>query len=342
MSQIKAVIGYPGSKLRFYPYMKQYFPRDMKTMIEPFLGGASVSMSVSADKDFDKLERIIAGDLAPEVWALWTGVKTCPYDMMAEVERLFEKWCPTQKIAYEFHREVCAHTKALGDVDGYLKSLDMPESDKQILRDKLLIFEQSIKEGKAFWEWASKVDTKDMSIAERAARMFIVNRTSFSSTGDSGSMSNIKYSEFNYGLMSGIPAASELFKKIEVLNVPFQETMKFANDDPENTFVFLDPPYFKQEESGLYGRNGDTHKGFPHDEFARVTKELPCKWFVTYDDSVKVRRMFRGCNIKEFKIPTGYLMAMGTGSDDALCGEEVFIANYSLDNESYDTLNMLK
>ena len=33
---------------------------------------------------------------------------------------------------------------------------------------------------------------------------------------------------------------------------------------------------------------------FPHEKFAEVTKNTNCKWFITYDDSIKVRKMFRG------------------------------------------------
>ena len=55
------VVSYPGAKWRFYPYMVEYFPLDMKTFIEPFLGGGSVTLSVADDPRFTQLERMIAG-----------------------------------------------------------------------------------------------------------------------------------------------------------------------------------------------------------------------------------------------------------------------------------------
>lgn len=326
------VISYPGAKWRFYPHMVEYFPTDMKLFIEPFLGGGSVTLSVADDPRFTKLERMIAGDLAPEQWAFWTGVKTSPDDTI----EIAEKWFRTR----------CPHQLELADagIDGaemrvYAASVDEKGADVEVnsrLHKYLELYNQALNEGVEFWKWAESIDCKELSIPERAARIFLVNKISFSGMGDSGSLSKDQYFNFRLDKLSSIKKASPLLNKVEIYNVSFEETMKFANDDPSNSFIFLDPPYYKQEGSGLYGRGGDTHRGFPHDKFAEVTKSMPCKWFVTYDDSVKVRRMFRGktalgdkCYIMPFTIPGGYTMA-GKTAEDALAGEEVFIANYDL------------
>jgi hypothetical protein len=151
-----------------------------------------------------------------------------------------------------------------------------------------------------------------------------------------------------------IIAAQPLLKKMEIYNQSFEKTMEDV--DRDKTFIFLDPPYYKQESSGLYGRGGDTHHGFPHDTFAEITRNTNCKWFVTYDDSVKVRQMFRGkavynerfpdrpgkCYILPFTIPGGYTLA-GKTSEDALAGEELFIANYDIVTGDFgaDTENVI-
>ena len=85
---IKPVISYPGSKLRFYQYMVDYFPTDMKVFIEPFFGGGSVSLSVAGDSRFSNLERMIAGDLYTEVWALWQAIKTEPENVEENILKL--------------------------------------------------------------------------------------------------------------------------------------------------------------------------------------------------------------------------------------------------------------
>jgi hypothetical protein len=69
---------------------------------------------------------------------------------------------------------------------------------------------------------------------------------------------------------------------------------------------------------------------------------MKCKWFVTYDDSVIVRKLFAGntyfgtpCYFKPFTIPGGYTMAQ-VNDEDALAGEELFITNYPISPEQFD------
>lgn len=316
------VISYPGAKWRFYPHMKEYFPRNMKTFIEPFFGGGSVSLSVADDPDFNKLERMIGGDLAPEIWAMWTGIRNNAPDVVEIAHKWWKEKCPLHY--------------------NYLKNgLDEFDENYQNLYDAI------IEEGQEFWKWTQTVDCNTLSIPERAARTFVVNRISFSGMGDSGSLSKDQLMNFKLGITERILNAQPLLQKIEILNVSFEDTMKYAFDDPDNTFIFLDPPYWKQEDSGLYGKGGNTHKGFPHEHFCKFTRTMPSKWFMTYDDSVYVRRQFKGrddfknkIHILPFVIPGGYTMA-GKTSEDALAGEELFIANYKLDNTDDDLINQL-
>lgn len=329
------VISYPGAKWRFYPHMVEYFPTDMEVFIEPFLGGGSVTLSVADDPRFTKLERMIAGDLAPEQWAFWTGVKENPEDVMEIAQQWFRDRCSHQIEMYESGIDgVTMRKYSSGELE--LPSADNKSEEAIELRQQVELYEEAIKEGVDFWEWAESVDCDTLSIPERAARIFLVNKISFSGMGDSGSLSKDQFCAFRLDKVDAIAKASPLLKRVEIYNVSFEDTMKYAKDNPEHSFIFLDPPYYKQEGSGLYGRGGNTHRGFPHEHFAEFTKSMPCKWFVTYDDSVKVRRMFRGktalgdkCYIEPFTIPGGYTMA-GKTAEDALAGEEVFIANYDL------------
>lgn len=342
------VISYPGAKWRFYPHMVEYFPTDMKTFIEPFLGGGSVTLSVADDPRFEKLERMIAGDLAPEQWAFWTGVRDNPDDVMAIAEKWFRDACPHQIEMQESGVDgVLMRKYSSGELDTPVDLKDTANVEAIELREKINLYNEAIKEGIVFWDWAESVDCSKLSIPERAARIMLVNKISFSGMGDSGSLSKDQFCAFRLDKLETIKKASPLMKRVEIYNVSFEDTMKYAHDDPENTFIFLDPPYYKQESSGLYGRNGDTHKGFPHEHFAEFTKEMPCKWFVTYDDSVKVRKMFRGktalgdkCYIVPFTIPGGYTMA-GKTAEDALAGEEVFIANYDIKSMNKFDINTL-
>ena len=165
--------------------------------------------------------------------------------------------------------------------------------------------------------------------------MLLVNKISFSGMGDAGSLSKDQFCDFTLDKINGVYDTSKLLQRIEIYNVSFEDTMKYGNEgNVADNFIFLDPPYAAQEGSGLYGKNGSTHHGFPHEHFAEFTKEMKCKWFMTYDDSVIVRKLFAGktaISDKVYMVPykTVYTMA-GQTAEDALAGEELYLANYDI------------
>lgn len=314
----------------------------MKVFIEPFFGGGSVSLSVADDPRFTKLERMIGGDLYTEMWSLWQGIKEDP----AAIEEIATKWfnekCPHQHLIHDsgFVAGEARKYLAGGEFEKFEQSDMLTEADKQIIRDKISLYNLACTEGQDFWNWSQSVDTSQMTTIERAARMILVNKISFSGMGDAGSMSKDQFCDFTLDKLKAMYDAHRLLQRIELYNVSFEETMKYGNENPNDSFIFLDPPYAKQEDSGLYGRGGSTHKGFPHQHFADFTKAMKCKWFVTYDDSVIVRKLFSGntafgtpCYFKPFK--TLYTMA-GKTAEDALQGEELFISNYDINNDIVD------
>ena len=339
------VVSYPGAKWRFYPYMVEYFPTDMKTFVEPFFGGGSVSLSVADDTRFTKLERMIGGDLYTEMWALWQGIKQNPSAVVEIATKWFKQSCPHQE---EIHNsgfvggEARKYLKG-GKHENFEVDPSLTEADKQIIRDKIALYNLACEEGKNFWDWTQKIDAAvQMTLEERAARMLLVNKISFSGMGDAGSLSKDQFCDFKLDKLNVVYEASKLLQRIEILNVSFEETMKFAEESPKDSFIFLDPPYAKQESSGLYGKGGSTHKGFPHEHFAEFTKTMKSRWFMTYDDSVIVRKLFAGRTadgkeicIMPFKIPGGYTMA-GKTAEDALAGEELFISNMDLYEKEED------
>lgn len=334
----KPIVSYPGAKWKFIKDgMMDYFPINMKTFIEPFFGGGSVSLSVADDPRFTKLERMIGGDLYTEMWAFWTGVKTDP----SAVEEIATKWftekCPHQA---EIHNSGFVGGTARsylpgGEFEFFEKSDMLTDADKQRIRDNIALYKVACEEGQAFWDWSQSVDTSTMSIPERAARMLLVNKISFSGMGDAGSLSKDQFCDFTLDKLNGVYDTSKLLQRIEIYNVSFEDTMKYGNEgNVADNFIFLDPPYAAQEGSGLYGKNGSTHHGFPHEHFAEFTKEMKCKWFMTYDDSVIVRKLFAGktaISDKVYMVPykTVYTMA-GQTAEDALAGEELYLANYDI------------
>ena len=303
-------LSYPGSKRRVMDRLLPLFPDGIEDWREPFFGSGSVTFAFLQSSKSKDCKRFLVGDLATEIWAYWQGSKTCG----EEAAHIAREW---------FKRAVPTHER--------LAFLNPDDHDYPIVRAQVEL------EGQAFWNEMQKVDTTQLDLATRCARTFLTNRISFSGMGDSGSMSKDQLCKFRLSHISKITDTTPLLQKVEIINAPFQETM--ADTDKEKSFVFLDPPYFAQEGSGLYGRNGDTHHGFPHKEFAEFTKNLNCKWLVTYDDSPFVRKVFKGSYIVPFQFD--YTLA-GKKSEDALAGEELLIANYNIESdESFDDLDDL-
>lgn len=299
---IYSPLSYPGSKRRVMDKLLPLIPDGIEDWREPFFGSGSVTLAFIQSDKARNLKKIIVGDLATEVWAFHQGCKTVPHEAVAIAKRIFEEHVPT-------------HSKM---VEVGTKDSKYPE-----LRAKVE------EEGVVFWKWLKEIDTTQMTLAERCARLFLVNRISYSGLGDCGSLSRDNLCKFRIEHTNRILEISPLLQNIEILNAPFQETM--ANVDKEKTFVFLDPPYYAQEDSGLYGRGGDTHRGFPHKEFGEFTKSLECKWLLTYDDSPYVRRMFRGYDMVPLQFE--YTLA-GNKAFDALAGEELLIANYNIQSDA--------
>ena len=300
---IYSCISYPGSKRKCVDDLMEKLPDGITDWREPFFGSGSVTLAFLQSPKSKDCKKFLVGDLAPEIWALWAGIQKDAN----KVGEIAVDWFRKNITLYDEYSAINCDLKELRDI---------PE-----LHDKVDA------EARAFWKWTQEVDCSKLSLEERAARTYLVNKISFSAMGDSGSLSMDRFLKFRLDKVNDMKDVGELLQRVEIVNKPFQYTMADVPED--GGFIFLDPPYMNQEKSGLYGRNGDTHRGFPHQEFADLCKKTKAKWLVTYDDSIGVRKLFKGKGIYITPFKLVYTMAM-KASEDALDGEEVLISNYKL------------
>lgn len=292
---------YPGSKRRVMGELLPMFPDDIKDWREPFMGSLSVTLAFLQSPKASKCERLLVGDLNPEIWAFWKGIQDCPEDVYNIQKEWFERIVPTAKVLST-----------------------MVEDDSKEYQE---VYMQVDAEARALWKDVYTIDCKSLDLATRAARMYLSNRISFSGLGDSGSLSPTRAIKFKTEKGKEFMDVSKLIQNVEFINAPFQKTVENITPD---TFVFFDPPYYAQESTGLYGRDGDLHIGFPHKEFGKTANALNCKFMVTYDDSPFVRRMFRG---KYFNLLKLKYSCANTHDENALDGEELVITNYDIQGE---------
>lgn len=76
-----------------------------------------------------------------------------------------------------------------------------------------------------------------------------------------------------------------------------------------NDFLYLDPPYY-ETVSHYYGKDGELHKSFDHEEFCEILKKHKGGFVMSYDNSESVRNLYEGWT--EFRYLTFPYQMSGT------------------------------
>ena len=162
------------------------------------------------------------------------------------------------------------------------------------------------------------IDSKD-----RAVAFYIVNKCSFSGLTESSSFST-QASESNFSMrgIERIPGFSELIESWKITNLSYEDMLT----DRKNIFVYLDPPY--DIKDNLYGKKGEMHKKFDHDEFAKNCDHHTCHQLISYNSSQLVKDRFSGWNVSQFS-HTYTMRSVGEYMKDQQERQELAIFNYS-------------
>ena len=136
---------------------------------------------------------------------------------------------------------------------------------------------------------------KETDNLRQSIMYFIINRCSFSGATLSGGFS-VEASKKRF-----TKSSVDRVKKLDLTNYEFYnfdfEDFINKNDDVNNLF-FLDPPYYLEKNSKLYGNNGDMHETFDHN---RLYKCLSTKknWFMTYNNCDYIKNLYKDFEIIE-------------------------------------------
>lgn len=168
-------------------------------------------------------------------------------------------------------------------------------------------------------------EEKIYSDFERAVRFFVMNRITFSGTVDSGGYSQQAFeNRFTFSSIEKIKELSELLSEVEIYNKDYTDILF---EDGKNVFIFLDPPYYSQAKSKLYGNNGHFHTSFNHAAFADNMRLCNHRWLITLDDCEENRELFNFANINEWELQYGM---NNYKQNSAAVGKELFISNYDI------------
>ena len=160
----------------------------------------------------------------------------------------------------------------------------------------------------------------------RAVAFYILNKCSFSGLTEASSFSP-QASDHNF-TMSGIDKLLEYSKLIQnwkITTGPYWEMM--MTSAPVGTFWFFDPPY--DIKDNLYGRKGELHKGFNHEEFcAWITQgNVKDKWMITYNTNPTLVEWYDGYNQTKWDL-TYTMRSVGDYMNEQKDRAELLITNY--------------
>jgi DNA adenine methylase len=162
-----------------------------------------------------------------------------------------------------------------------------------------------------------KTDAKD-----RAVAFYIVNKCSFSGLTESSSFSK-QASDSNFSMrgIERIPGFSQLIERWKITGLSYEDMLS----DEKNVFTYLDPPY--DIKDNLYGKKGNMHKSFDHDQFAHNCDHHTGHQLISYNSSQLVKDRFSGWNVSQFN-HTYTMRSVGQYMKNQQQRQELVIYNY--------------
>ncbi len=162
------------------------------------------------------------------------------------------------------------------------------------------------------WKPRNKIET---------AAFYLYQLThSFGSKGDSFAM-NVKSGRKPKDLYKSYDKWSRRLKGVTIENKSFSELIPLY--DKEETFFYVDPPYVSTES---YYKNTGGFGIKEHEELAEMLSKVKGKFLLSYNDSVVVRELYKGFNIRPTK-EISYTLGANMHKTEKKV-KEVFISNY--------------
>lgn len=157
---------------------------------------------------------------------------------------------------------------------------------------------------------------------ELAARFYVANKCSFSGLGESSSFSKqASVSNFSHQGIENLRQYPLLMRNWTITNECYSTLLS----DDKDTFVYLDPPYDIKDV--LYGRKGNMHRGFDHQDFADKCNAHKAPTMISYNCDNWVVERFGGWEDIYFDL-TYTMRSTGTYNKDQKERKELLLLNY--------------
>ena len=122
---------------------------------------------------------------------------------------------------------------------------------------------------------------------EMACKEWILRKLTWGGMADKSTYRTTK--KFSKSAIVNLRELGDLLRAVDVkiTNLDYSECLSSSGED---VFIFADPPYMI--DSFLYGRNGELHRKFDHQEFSQRMKACTHDWLITYNDCDEIRTWF--------------------------------------------------
>jgi len=169
-----------------------------------------------------------------------------------------------------------------------------------------------------------RINSSDCTSLDRAVAFYIVNKCSFSGLTESSSFSaQASDSNFSFRGIEKLPEYSEIISDWRITNRSYDYLM--TEDLHDDIFMYLDPPY--DIKDNLYGKKGEMHKRFDHDQFAYNCDLHSIDMMVSYNSTQLIRDRFKGWSAAEFDL-TYTMRSVGEYMRDQQKRKELLLLNY--------------
>lgn len=179
-----------------------------------------------------------------------------------------------------------------------------------------------------FKEAKEKIATGDEFT--KGCYFFLLNKCSYSGLTETGTFSpQASVSNFSQSCIDYLYEVIPMLQGVKITNDDYSTLM---TNTGKEVYIFLDPPYDilkKNKTNALYGKNGEHHKSFDHDEFYRVVDACTHRWSITYNHSQTLLERWKKYTCMEWKIKYGMQWEKdANGVNKAKEKSELLISNF--------------
>ena len=144
------------------------------------------------------------------------------------------------------------------------------------------------------------------SSLEQSIMYFIINRCSFSGATLSGGFSlesaSKRFTKSSINKIENLDLSNFTLYNLdfsEFIDKCYIETINEDNNKNINkTLMFLDPPYYLEKGSKLYGDKGNMHQNFDHEKLFNCLKTKK-NWIMTYNNCDYIKELYSNYKIIE-------------------------------------------